>query len=322
MIQVLKMFGCIVVLLAAVSTSAQQYPAKPVHVIVPFTPGGGVDLVGRALAQKLGEAWGQSVIVDNKPGSGGTIGATFVAKAPPDGYTLLIASNPFLVAPSLMANPPYDPLKDFAPITVAAGAPEVLIASLSLPANTVPELIALAKAKPGTLNYGTGGNGDTGHLTAELLKSVAHIDIAHIPYKGNPEVLNDIIGGRVQLMFSAPAAILQSLRAGRIKALAVATPTRYSGLSDVPSFTELGYPAVQASSWDGVLTTAGTPRAVIDKIYADIVKVVQLPDVKARLSNSGYDPTFSASPEEFGNTLRAEFLRWQRVIKESGMHGD
>lgn len=301
---------------------AQQYPTKPIRFVVPFSPGGGVDLIGRTIGQKLSEAWGQPVVVDNRGGGGGNIGTDMVAKAPPDGYTLLmgyvgnLAINPFL-----FSKLPYDPVKDFAPITLAATAPNVLVAHPSLPAASVKALVALAKSKPGELNYASAGNGTVGHMVAELFKTVTGIDIVHVPYKGNGPALIDVLGGQVRLMFSAPGAVLAHIRAGRLRGLAVASTTRPAGLGHIPTFAETGYPAVEATAWYGVLVPAGTPPAIVTKLGKEIVRIMQLPDVKERLARHGYDVTTN-SPAEFAAFLKADLVKWERVVKASGARID
>ncbi|MBI4191589.1 MAG: tripartite tricarboxylate transporter substrate binding protein [Betaproteobacteria bacterium] len=301
---------------------AQNYPTKPIRFIVPFAPGGGVDLIGRTIGQKLNEAWGQPVVVDNRGGGGGNIGTDMVAKAPPDGHTLLmgyvgnLAINPFL-----FKKLPYDPLKDFSPITLAATAPNVLVAHPSLPANSVKELVALAKAKPNALNYASAGNGTVGHMVAELFKTETATQITHIPYKGNGPALTDVLAGQVPLMFSAPGAVLAHVRAGKLKALAVASARREPGLSDVPTFAEFGYPTVEAQAWYGVLTAAGTPKDIVAKLNRDVVRIMQLPDVKERLAAHGYQ-SVTNTPEQFRELIRTDLVKWEKVVKASGAHVD
>ena len=302
--------------------AAQSYQSKPIRLIVPFAPGGGVDLIGRIIAQKLQEAWGQPVIVDNRGGGGGNIGTDMVAKSPPDGHTLLmgyvgnLAINPFL-----FRKLPYDPVKDFSPISLAATAPNLLVAHPSLSANTVKDLVALAKMKPDSLSYASAGNGTVGHMVAELFKSVTGIGIVHIPYKGNGPAVTDLLGGQVQLMFAAPGAVISFVEAKRLKALAVASNQRLPELSDTPTFAEAGYPGVEASGWYGVLTSAGTPRNIISALNKEIVRIMQLPDVKERLAVHGYKAVTS-SPEEFAQLIKSDLIKWQKVVKASGAKVD
>ncbi len=308
--------GSLAVLLLLAGTHAwgQNYPVKPIRFVVPFAPGGGVDLLGRIVSQKLIEAWGQPVVVDNRSGGGGNIGTDMVAKAPPDGYTLLmgyvgnLAINPFL-----FKDLPYDALKDFAPITLAATAPNMLVAHPSVPASSVKELVALAKAKKTALNYASGGNGTVGHMVAELFKIETGTQIVHIPYKGNGAAITDVLAGQVQIMFSAPAAVIQHARAGKLRALAVASVKREAVMADVPTFAETGYPAVEAQAWYGVLSTAGTPKEVIARLNQEIVRIMHSPDVRERLATQGYN-VVTGTPEQFRELIRTDLAKWQKVV--------
>lgn len=302
--------------------SGQNYPVKPIRLIVPFAPGGGVDLIGRTIAHKLQEAWGQSVIVDNRGGGGGNIGTDMVAKALPDGYTLLmgyvgnLAINPFL-----FRNLPYDPVRDFAPIALTATAPNLLVAHPTVAANTVKELIALARSKPGALSYASAGNGTVGHMVAELFKTVTGVNIVHIPYKGNGPAVTDLLAGQVQFMFSAPGAVIALVEAKRLKAVAVASAQRLRELGEVPTFAEAGYPGIEASAWYGVLSAAGTPKRVIDMLNLKIARIMQMPDVRERLAAQGYDARTS-TPEGFAQLIREDLVKWQKVVKASGAKVD
>lgn len=301
---------------------AQNYPAKPIRFVVPFAPGGGVDLIARTIAQKLSDTWGQSVVVDNRGGGGGNTGTDMVAKALPDGYTLLmgyvgnLAINPFL-----FRKLPYDSLKDFAPIALTATAPNVLVAHPSLPANSVRELVALAKARPGALNYASAGNGTVGHLVAELFKTETGVQITHIPYKGNGPALTDVLGGQVQLLFAAPGAVIQHARAGKLRALAVASPRREPSMSEVATFAEAGFPTIEAYGWYGVLAPAGTPEEIIGRLHTEIVRIMRSPDVKERLATHGYDAVTS-TPQQFRELIRTDLAKWEKVVKASGAHVD
>ena len=313
----------VVLLLAGGNTGwAQNYPVKAIRFIVPFAPGGGVDLIGRTLSQKLTELWGQPVDVDNRSGGGGNIGTDMVAKAPPDGYTLLmgyvgnLAINPFL-----FKDLTYDALKDFAPVTLAATAPNMLVAHPSVAAGSVKELVALAKAKKTALNYASAGNGTVGHMVAELFKIETGTQIVHIPYKGNGAAITDVLAGQVQIMFSAPAAVIAHVRAGKLRALAVASAKRESAMADVATFAETGYPAVEAQAWYGVLSTAGTPKAVIAKLNTEIVRIMQSLEVKDRLATQGYN-VITGTPEQFREVMRTDLAKWQKVVKASGASVD
>jgi len=301
---------------------AEQYPTKPIRLIVPFAAGGGTDLLGRTLAQKLNEAWGYAVVVDNRAGGGGNIGTDIVAKSQPDGYTLLmgyvgnLAINPFLFKAL-----PYDSLRDFSPITLAATAPNVLVAHPSVGVKTAKELVTLAKAKPGTLNYASAGNGTVGHMVAELFKTVTDVNIVHVPYKGNGAAIIDILGGQVQLMFSAPASVMAHIKSGKLRSIAIASPKRVNGLDEVPTFAEAGYPGVEASAWYGVLAPARTSAATVKKLNGELVRILDLPDVRARLASQGYDAT-SSTPGEFTSLIRSDLMKWQKVVKASGARAE
>ena len=301
---------------------AQSYPTKPIRLIVPFAPSGGTDLLGRTIAQKLGDAFGHVVIVDNRAGGSGNTGTDMVAKSNPDGYTLLmgyvgnLAINPFL-----FKNLPYDPVKDFSPITLAATAPNVLVAHPSVAANSVKDLVALARAYPSRLNYASAGNGTVGHMVAELFKTVTNTQIVHIPYKGNGAAITDTLAGNVQLMFSAPGTVLPHIKAGKLKGLATASVKRAHGLEEVPTFGEAGFPAVEASAWYGVLAASGTPRPIITKLHQELVRIIRLPDVRDRFANLGYEAATS-TPEEFAQLIKSDLAKWQKVVKASGARVD
>jgi tripartite-type tricarboxylate transporter receptor subunit TctC len=317
-----KSYLHLAVLIASTALSAdglaQQYPAKPIRMVVAFAPGGGVDLIGRTIAQKLQEAWGQPVIVDNRPGAGGNVGTDVVAKAPPDGYTLLIGYVGNLsINPSLYRKLPYDSVKDFAPISLTATAPNLLVAHPAVTASTVRDLVALAKAKPGSLSYASAGNGTVGHMVAELFKSVTGVNIVHIPYKGNGIAVNDLLGGQVQLMFGAPAAMLTLVESTRLKAIAVTGQKRLPELRDTPTFAEAGFPKVEAYGWYGMLAPAGTPRAIVDALNKQVVRITSLPDVKDRLAMHGYT-SISSTPGEFAQLIKSELAKWRDVVKASG----
>jgi len=297
---------------------AQNYPNKPIRMVVPFSPGGGVDLIGRAIAQKMQEAWGQPVIVDNRGGGGGNIGTDMVAKSPADGYTLLMGYvGNLAINPWLFRKLPYDSLKDFAPVSLTTTAPNLLVAHPSAPVTTVKDLVALAKAKPGALSYASAGTGTVGHMVAELFKSVAGTNIVHIPYKGNGTAVNDLLGGHVQLMFGAPGAMLPFVEAKRLKAIAISSTKRLPELPDTPTFAEAGFPKVEASGWYGILVPAQTPKAIIAALNREIVRIMNLPDVRERLAAHGYTPTTS-TPEEFAQLIESDLVKWRDVVKASG----
>ena len=315
--------GCIwlvmSVLFSGSNASAQDYPTKPIRFVVTNAPGGGTDMMARLIAQKLNEAWGQAVVVDNRPGGNGAVGSLVAAKSSPDGYTLLIVtSDTHAIVPNLYRKPPYDPVKDFASIALIATGPQVMVAHPSLQANSIKELVAVALAKPGTLNYASPGSGSLGHMMGELFQAITVTKIVHVPYKGSGSALADLLGGYVQLMFSGPGAARPHVRARRLKALAVTSRERAAGLEEVPTFAESGYPAVEAAQWYGVLTTAGTPQAVVDKINRETVRILQLPEVKERFLSSGYNAATS-TPQEFARIIKDDLAKWQTVVKASGM---
>jgi tripartite-type tricarboxylate transporter receptor subunit TctC len=305
-------------LLCSAASWAQDYPAKPIRIVVPFAAGGGTDLIARTLSQKMNETWGQPVVVENRPGGTGAVGSMLVAKAPPDGYNLLIVtSSTHAIWPNIQKDLGYHPARDFAAVSLAATGPQVMVIHPSVPANSVRELVALAKARPGALNFASPGSGTAGHMTGELFKSVTGTHIVHVPYKGAASVITDLLSGYVQMSFSGPGAVIPHINARKLKALAVAYPRRTAGLEQVPTFIEAGYPAVDAAQWYGVLTTGGTPAAVVDKLNREIVRILQLPEVKERFLASGYVAT-ATTPQEFGKLIRDELAKWDKVVKASG----
>jgi tripartite-type tricarboxylate transporter receptor subunit TctC len=306
-------------LLAAPLSGAQSsYPTKPVRLVVPFPAGGTTDILARAAAQKLSESWGQQVIVDNRPGAGGNIGAELVAKAPPDGYTLLMGTvGTHAINASLYSKMPYDHVKDFAPAILVAGVPNVLVVNPSVPVNSVQELIAYAKANPGKLNFASSGSGTSIHLSGELFKSLTGVQMTHVPYKGSAQALTDLVGGQVQLMFDNLPSSLAFIKAGKLKALAVTSTTRAAALPDVPTMVEAGVPGFEASAWFGILAPAGTPREAIMRINTEIAKWLASPDAREKLSAQGAIAA-GGSPEDFAKHIASETSKWARVVKESG----
>ena len=303
------------------AAQTDTYPSKPIRIVVAFTAGGTTDIIARLVGKKMTDAWGQPVVVDNRPGAGGNLGSNIVAKAPPDGYTLLIGSvGPLAVNATLYPNMPYDNLKDFAPICLVAEVPNMLVVHPSLPVHSVQDLVNLARAKPGTLNYGSTGNGTTGHLSGELLNEQAKIDLVHIPYRGATAV-TDLLGGQIQLMFATIPSVIQHVRAGSLRAIAVTSSRRSPALPEIPTVAESGYPAFEASSWYGFVAPAGTPDPIIRKLHALIAGIVNIPEINEQLSSQGADPVGS-SPEEFGQHMRRETEKWAKVVKASGIRLD
>ncbi|MDB5867036.1 MAG: hypothetical protein JWO70_4842 [Betaproteobacteria bacterium] len=312
----MRIFAAIVVTLLADSVCAQTYPERPVRFIAGYPAGSASDNLARILSQKMSEAWGQQVIVDNRPGAAGNIAAETTARATPDGYTILLVATNHAIVPSLYNKLPFDPIKDFAPVSYVSFAPALLVVNPSLPPRSVPELITLAKAKPGQLNYGSSGNGATPHLAMELLKTSAGVDIRHVPYKGIPPALTDLLGGQIQLMFSTMAPAVPLVRAGRLRALAVSSAKRSSAVPEVPAMSEF-IPGFDATSWQGILAPAGTPPLIVARIRDTAAKALQAPDVHQRLVDSGYTPVGS-TPAEFGAFIRTEMSKWAKVVKASG----
>jgi tripartite-type tricarboxylate transporter receptor subunit TctC len=299
------------------SAAAQTFPAKTVRMIVPFPPGGGNDIVGRIVAQRLGESFGQQVIVDNRGGAGGTIGTDLVAKAPPDGYTLLINNISLAVNATLYPKLPYDTLKDLAPVTLVGRQPNLLVVHPSVPAKSAREFLALAKAKPRQINYGSGGVGTAGHLATELLMMMTGVELVHVPYKGLGPALTDLMGGHVQAAVSTLASALPQVRAGKMRALAVTTAQRSAFFPEVPTLAEAGVPGYEFSTWYGLLVPAGTPRAIIDRLNREAAQVLGSAALKEPFAAQGLEAV-SSSSDEFGAYLKAEVAKWSKVVKQAG----
>ena len=306
----------------AASLHAQGYPTKPVRFIVPVTSGGATDILTRTLAQRLASAWGQQVLVDNRPGGGSNVGFEVAAQAPADGYTLLMAQPAFTVNVSLYKKLAYDPLRDFAAVTLAATGANVLVVHPSVPAYTLKDFIALAKAKPGQLNYASSGNGTTPHLSGELFKATAGVAITHIPYKGAGASITDLLGGHVDLAFLSLSSVVPQLKAKRLRALGITSARRSALMPELPTFAEAGLAGYEVTGWYGVLTRAGTPREVISRLHADITKALAQADVVQTLGSFGLEPAPANSPEEFSAYLRAEIGKWAKVVKASGAKAD
>jgi tripartite-type tricarboxylate transporter receptor subunit TctC len=307
--------------LAAAQAPAADYPARPVRLVVAFAPGGSVDVVARLLAQKLSERWKQQVVVDNRPGAGGNVSAEIAARAQPDGYTLYMTSAAFVVNPSLYGVVPYDPVRDFAPISLVATVQSVLVSHPALPVKSVKDLIALAKARPGQINYGSTGSGTSGHLIMELFRSMAGIDLVHVPYKVIGQTYADLLSGQVSLFFPTAPGALPHIQAGRIRALAVAGAKRSAALPGVPTVAEAGVPGFDAGTWYPLLAPARTPRAVVESAHRDLVHVLGLPDVRERMTAAGIE-IVGSTPDELARHIRAEIPKWTRVIKQSGARAD
>ena len=308
--------------LPVLPAAAQAYPSRSVKLVVPFPPGGSLDLAGRLIAQKLTEMWGQSVVVENKPGAGGYIGADYVAKSAPDGYTILLgALSTHAVNPSLYKSMPYDAAKDFAPITLIAVTPNVLVVNASLPVNNVKEFLAYAKANSGKIAFGSGSNGSAGHLAGELFKVETGVDATHIPYKGGAPATQALLAGDTQFMFDNLANAMAQVKAGKLKALAVTTAQRSPLVPDLPTMAEAGLPGFDISTWYGLFAPAGTPAPIVAKWNADVTKILTAPDVRAKLMADGADPS-PDTPEQFAQMISRELAKYARIIKASGAKVD
>jgi len=320
--RLMKMFSALALAMSmfgsAGAAQAQGYPAKPVHMIISFPPGSSTDIVGRVVAQKLSEYWGQPVLAENRGGAGGSIGTAAVAKAAPDGYTLLIDSSAHAVTPAIYAKLPYDTLKDFVDIAPLAGQPNVLVALPASPTKSVAELVAQAKAKPGQINFASAGIGSGTHLNLEKFKLATGTDVMHIPYKGTQEVMTDLLGGRVEYYFAPISAALSNIRDGKLRPIAVSSAGRSGSLPDVPTVAESGVPGFEFTLWFGVWGPAGTPAEVVDKISKDVHRALADPGVRERLAKLGND-TMSMSPPEFSQFVRREVEDYARIIKAAGI---
>jgi len=306
----------------ALAQAPAAYPSKPIRLVVPFPPGGATDILAREVAKHLTDAWGQSVVVDNRPGAGGNIGSELVAKAAPDGYTLEMGTvGTHAINASLYSKMPYDHIKDFVPVILVAGVPNVLEVNPSLPVNSVQELIAYAKANPNKLNFASSGAGTSIHLSGELFKVMAGVQMTHVPYKGSAPALADLIGGQVQLMFDNLPPSLPQIKAGKLRALAVTSAARAPALPDVPTVAEAGLPGFEASSWFGLLAPAGTPPAIVTKLNAEIAKWLTSPEAKEKLASVGANIA-GGTPEDFARHIQAETAKWAKVVKESGAKVD
>jgi tripartite-type tricarboxylate transporter receptor subunit TctC len=298
---------------------AQAYPAKPVRVLVGFAPGGGTDVVARVISQKLSEWWGQGVVVENRAGATGTIAAEIVAKSPADGYTLILGHvNSHAIAPNILSRLPYDPVRDFAPIAYVGYVPNVLVVHPSVPARSMKELIELAKAKPGVLNYASSGNGSTQHLAGEMFKLMAKIELMHVPYKGSGQAIGDLLAGVVSMNFDTMPPVIDHIKGGRLRALAISTPQRIAQLPDVPTFVEEGMSGFDVTNWYGFMAPRGTPREIVDKLNVDINKAMKEPDVRARLEQVGTQLR-ETRPDEFEAFMRAEVAKYAKLVKDANL---
>ncbi len=309
-------------MLATGAAVAQAWPAKPIRIVVPFPAGGSTDIVGRLLADKLSQSLGQPVVVDNRAGAGGTSGSDVAAKSAPDGYTFLLGtSSTHAIAPALYPKLTYDPVKDFAPVSLLGTATILMVVHPSVPAKSVAEFVALAKAKPGSMMFGSTGNGSVSHLTAEYFKSVAGIDLQHVPYKGDTPMTLDLVAGRVQMAFGTAVAFLPQVQGGKLNALAVTDAKPSPVAPQLPTVAASGLPGFEALQWFGLLAPSGTPREIVARVNADVGKALQQPDVQEKLKGLGMQ-IVGGPPEQFGSFMRAEAVKWGKIVKDSGAKVD
>jgi tripartite-type tricarboxylate transporter receptor subunit TctC len=314
---VAALFAC-----PAASLAQAVFPEKPVRFVVGFTPGGPSDILARALGQKLADGWRAQVVVENRPGAGGNVAAEAVAKAPADGYTWLLGNNSILATnQSLYRSLGYDPVKDFAPVALVAIQPNILVVNPEVPAKSVQELIALAKSKPGRLNYASSGSGAAAHLAGELFKSMTGVDMVHVPYKGAQPALTDVIAGQAQLMFATSASVIPYIKAGRLRALAVTTARRSASVPDLPTVSEAGVPGFEAITWHGVVVPAATPPARVERLNRDIVAALAARDLRERLESLGAEVA-AGTPRQFADYIAAEIPKWAKVVKDSGARAE
>jgi tripartite-type tricarboxylate transporter receptor subunit TctC len=310
--------GC----LLSISTQGQTWPAKPVHLIVPFSAGSAVDTLARIPGQKLSELWGQQVVVDNRVGANGTIGTEAAARAPADGYTLVLANDAGLAtSPALYPKLPYEPLRDFAPIALAASIPMVLVVNSSFPASSVKELVSQARANPGKINYASGGNGSAQHLPMEMFKLAEGIDLVHVPYKGLGPAFNDVVAGQIPVMFAGMSNVFPHVKSGRIRALAIGSAKRSAAMPELPTMQEAGVAGFDYAAWAGFLAPAGTPQAIIAKVNSDLVRVLGVSEVREKLVALGFEVS-PGTPQEFGAKIEREMAKVAKVVKEAGIRAD
>jgi tripartite-type tricarboxylate transporter receptor subunit TctC len=305
------------VMVGSWAVAADNYPAKPIRLIVPFPPGGPADALARIVGEKMAASLGKAIVVENRPGAGGNIGMEVGAKAAPDGYTLVLApAGNLTLNPSLYRSIPYVVGRDFAPITVLATVPNILVVHPSIPAKTVTELMQYAKAHPGELNFSSPGNGSGAHLAGELLKSMAAVDMTHIPFNGIAPAVTAVLGGQVQVMFAGAPSVLQHVKSGKLRALGVASLARIAAAPDLPTLAESGFPGFDVTSWYGIVAPAGTPSQVIDRLHSEMTKALNEPDVREKLAGLGAEPVGN-TPAEFAATIRSETAKWSKIVKDA-----
>ncbi len=313
--------GAILLFLATGAGWAQSYPVKPVRLLIGFAPGGGADIVARGISPRLVEALGQQIIVDNRPGANGIIAAELAAKAPPDGYTLLVAPGNYAFAPAMYAKLAFDMATAFAPVSLLAETPLLVVVHPSLPVKSIAQLVALAKARPGQLAYASGGIGGSAHLATELFRSLTQVDMVHVPYKGSGAAIADLIGGQVPLCICTLPSVFPHVKSGRLRALAVTTTRRSAAAPDIPTVAEAGVAGFEVTQWYGLLAPAGTPAAIIERLNADVGKALKHPDTRSRLQAEGAEPV-GGSPQEFGAFFKAEIAKWTQILQKAGIRAD
>ena len=321
----MKLFCIAGIALSALATTAHaqnaaNYPERPIRVIVPFAPGGGLDISTRLIGQKLTEKWGQNIVVDSRPGAATIVGTQIASKAPADGYTLLMITTTFAINPGLRANLPYDPLKDFTPVTQLNSQPNVIVVAPSFAAKSVKELISMAKAKPGELTFASPGAGSAPHLSAEMFQRAAGVNMIHVPYKGIPPAVTDILGGRVAMLFTTTISAAPHIKAGKLRAVALTSAKRQASMPDVPTIAET-IPGYRAEAFQGMVAPAGVPQAIVNKLSAEVARIVKLPEVSQRFQLDGAEAVGS-TPKEFAAFLRTEMQKWSKVIKDAGIKAD
>ncbi len=305
----------------ASAQTSDAWPSKPLRFILPFPPGGGTDILGRIIAERLTANLGQPVVTENRGGAGGNVGAEAAAKSAPDGYTIVLVAPSLTISPSLYSKLNYDPVKDFAPVSLVATVPNVMVTHPSVPANTLAEFIRLAKTKPGEMNFGSGGSGTSNHLAGELFNIVAGVKLVHVPYKGVNLAMNDVLSGQIQLVVIGVPAVAPHIKAGKLRALALVAPQRASALPEVPTAAEAGLPNFEVTTWYGILAPAGTPKTIVARLNAELVRIMHSPDLKERLAAMATDPATS-TPEEFGDYIKREIAKWGEVVREAGLKAD
>jgi tripartite-type tricarboxylate transporter receptor subunit TctC len=305
----------------ALAQTADAWPSKPLRFILPFPPGGGTDILGRLIADRMSAGLGQPVVTENRGGAGGNVGAEAAARSAPDGYTIVLVAPSLAISPSLYSKLNYDPVRDFAPVSLVATVPNVMVTHPSVPANTLAEFIRLAKTKPGEMNFGSGGSGTSNHLAGELFNIVAGVKLVHVPYKGVNLAMNDVLSGQIHLVVIGVPAAAPHIKAGKLRALALVAPQRADALPDVPTVAEAGLPNFEVTTWYGILAPAGTPKPIVTRLNAELARIMHAPDLKERLTALATDPVTS-TPEEFADYIKREIAKWGEVVRQAGLKAD